>query len=89
MVVMPVLGMQVLPDFFKLMLLPDLKLQIFLIDQMTSLVSLLKQHLRKWVGDITRFIRTTWNPSSPLLPHTLALLREIAGKWTPPQRCHG
>jgi hypothetical protein len=65
----------------------DEALSQFLVQQMTALVVLLKAHMRKWLPDILQLIADFWSPTSPLLPHLLKLLSELAGErpicsWT-------
>ena len=57
----------------------DEGLQEFLIQQVTALVALLKSHMRKWLADIIEVIGSFWSVTSPLLPHLLRLLSELAG----------
>ena len=47
--------------------------------QVTALVALMKAHMRKWLPDILQLIADFWSPTSPLLPHLLKLLSELAG----------
>lgn len=47
--------------------------------QVTALVALMKAHMRKWLPDILQLIADFWAPTSPLLPHLLRLLSELAG----------
>lgn len=47
--------------------------------QVTALVALMKAHMRKWLPDILQLIADFWSPTSPLLPHLLRLLSELAG----------
>ena len=58
----------------------DEALQVFLIQQVTALVALLKAHMRKWLADILEVIGSFWFVTSPLLPHLLRLLSELAGR---------
>lgn len=57
----------------------DEALSEFLVQQVTALVTLLKAHMRKWLPDILQLISDFWSPTSPLLPHLLKLLSELAG----------
>lgn len=50
-----------------------------LLSQVTALVALMKAHMRKWLPDILQLIADFWSPTSPLLPHLLKLLSELAG----------
>lgn len=61
----------------------DEALQEFLIQQVTALVALLKAHMRKWLTDILDVIGSFWSVTSPLLPHLLRLLSELAGASFP------
>lgn len=66
----------------------DEALQEFLIQQVTALVALLKAHMRKWLSDILEVIGNFWSATSPLLPHLLRLLSELAGKPRGPSYTH-
>ena len=57
----------------------DEALSEFLVQQLTALVSLLKAHMRKWLPDMLLLIGDFWHPGSPLLPHLLKLISELAG----------
>ncbi|BDA44527.1 Serine/threonine-protein kinase TOR [Coccomyxa sp. Obi] len=56
----------------------DEALSEFLVQQVTALVALMKAHMRKWLPDILQLIADFWSPTSPLLPHLLKLLSELA-----------
>jgi len=57
----------------------DEALSEFLVQQVTALVVLMKAYMRKWLPDILQLISDFWVPTSPLLPHLLKLLSELAG----------
>ena len=57
----------------------DEALSEFLVQQLTALVALLKAHMRKWLPDMLLLIGDFWHPGSPLLPHLLRLISELAG----------
>ena len=74
-----------MPVLFGVMRGSDDTLREFLFQQLTVLVSFLRQHVRKYLPDILGLVHDFWIPTSPLMPHILRLLSELSGGViTPP-----
>ncbi len=69
-----------MPVLFGVMRGSDDTLREFLFQQLTVLVSFLRQHVRKYLPDILGLVHGFWIPTSPLMPHILRLLSELLGK---------
>ena len=70
---------QVMPVLFGVMRRRHDTLRDFLFQQLTVLVSFLRQHVRKYLPDILGLVHDYWIPTSPLMPHILRLLSELSG----------
>ena len=70
---------QVMPVLLAVLRSADENLREFLVVQLTALVALLRQHLRKWLPELLALVNDFWTPSSSLLPHLLKLISELAG----------
>ena len=68
-----------MPVLFGVMRGSDDTLREFLFQQLTLLVSFLRQHVRKYLPDILGLVHDFWIPTSPLMPHILRLLSELSG----------
>lgn len=68
-----------MPVLFGVMRGSDDALREFLFQQLTALVSFLRQHTRKYLSDILGLVHDFWIPTSPLMPHILRLLSELSG----------
>ena len=68
-----------MPVLFGVMRGSDDALREFLFQQLTALVSFLRQHTRKYLPDILGLVHDFWIPTSPLMPHILRLLSELSG----------
>ena len=68
-----------MPVLFGVMRGSDDALREFLFQQLTVLVSFLRQHVRKYLPDILGLMHDFWIPTSPLMPHILRLLSELSG----------
>ena len=68
-----------MPVLFGVMRGSDDALREFLFQQLTVLVSFLRQHVRKYLPDILGLVHDFWIPTSPLMPHILRLLSELSG----------
>lgn len=71
---------QVMPVLFGVMRSSDDALRDFLFQQLTVLVSFLRQHVRKYLPDILSLVHDYWIPTSALMPHILRLLSELSGE---------
>ena len=71
-----------MPVLFGVMRGSDDALREFLFQQLTALVSFLRQHVRKYLPDILGLVHDFWIPTSPLMPHILRLLSELSGALT-------
>ncbi|DBA66640.1 TPA: hypothetical protein ACH3X2_002209 [Trebouxia sp. C0005] len=69
---------KVMPVLFGVMRGSDDTLREFLFQQLTLLVSFLRQHVRKYLPDILGLVHDFWIPTSPLMPHILRLLSELS-----------
>ena len=50
-----------------------------LVENLASLVSLLRQHLRKWLPDLLHLIHLFWTSDAQLQAWLLRLISELAG----------
>lgn len=55
-----------------------------LVENVASLVSLLRQHLRKWLPELLHLIHIFWTSDSQLQVWLLKLISELAGKLSLP-----
>ncbi|KAK9806315.1 hypothetical protein WJX72_010074 [[Myrmecia] bisecta] len=69
---------KVMPVLFSVVRTSDDTLREFLFQQLTVLVSFLRQHVRKYLTDILLLIHDHWQPNSALLPQILNLLSELS-----------
>ena len=76
----PAGAVQVMPVLFGVMRSSDDALRDFLFQQLTVLVSFLRQHVRKYLPDILSLVHDYWIPTSALMPHILRLLSELSGE---------
>lgn len=53
-----------------------------LVENLASLVSLLRQHLRKWIPELLHLIHIFWNADSQLQGWLLKLISELAGTYS-------
>lgn len=53
-----------------------------LVENLASLVSLLRQHLRKWLPELLQLIHIFWNADSQLQAWLLKLVSELAGAFS-------
>ena len=57
----------------------DDALRLYLLKSLTELVSVLRQHVRKYLVDLLALVHHYWASHSKLLPVLLTLISEIAG----------
>lgn len=55
-----------------------------LVENLAALVTLLRQHLRKWLPDLLHLIHVFWTSDTQLQSWLLRLISELAGAHVPP-----
>jgi len=70
---------QVMPVLLSVVRTSDDALRLYLLKSLTELVSVLRQHVRKYLGDLMALVHHYWASESRLLPVILTLISEIAG----------
>jgi len=73
------LCLQVMPVLLSVVRTSDDALRLYLLKSLTELVSVLRQHVRKYLGDLMALVHHYWASESRLLPVILTLISEIAG----------
>ncbi len=74
---------QVMPVLLSVVRTSDDALRLYLLKSLTELVSVLRQHVRKYLGDLMALVHHYWASGSQLLPVILTLVSEIAGGTLP------
>ena len=74
---------QVMPVLLSVVRTSDDALRLYLLKSLTELVSVLRQHVRKYLGDLMALVHHYWASGSQLLPVILTLVSEIAGATLP------
>lgn len=59
----------------------DLSRRIDMIKALTELVIFMRQHVRRYLGDLLAIIDAFWNESTVILPHILKLLGELSREF--------
>lgn len=54
-----------------------------LVENLASLVTLLRQHLRKWLPELLHLVHIFWNSDNQLQAWLLRLISELAGAHPP------
>ena len=65
----------------------DDALRLYLLKSLTELVSVLRQHVRKYLGDLMALVHHYWASGSQLLPVILTLVSEISGAALTSRTC--
>ncbi|RWS10462.1 hypothetical protein B4U79_12736 [Dinothrombium tinctorium] len=68
---------QVLPAFINVIRSSDPSFREFLFQQLGSLISIVKQHIRNFLDDIFTLIKDFWTVNSPLQPTLIHLVEQI------------
>ena len=71
-------ALQVMPVLLSAVKTSDDPLRLYLLRSLTELVSVLRQHVRKYLADLLSLVHYYW-PTEKLLPVLLLLVSEIAG----------
>lgn len=69
---------QVLPSFLHVVRTADVNFREFLFQQLASLISIVKQHIRNYLDDIFVLIKEFWTNNSPLQATLILLIECIA-----------
>jgi FKBP12-rapamycin complex-associated protein len=72
-----------MPVLLSVVRTSDDALRLYLLKSLTELVSVLRQHVRKYLGDLMALVHHYWASGSQLLPVILTLVSEIAGGTLP------
>ncbi|CAG9463067.1 unnamed protein product [Pedinophyceae sp. YPF-701] len=73
----PFLG-RVMPLLLSVLRQGDTPLREYILQQLTSLVSVIRQHSRRYLPDLVQLVEEYWDPASPLIEHLLRLVGELA-----------
>lgn len=74
--------MQVMPVLVGVLLHSKEDHRKELVENLAKLVGLLRQHLRKWLGDLMHLVNLFWTSKPELQRWLLKLIKELAGKFT-------
>ncbi|KAL1122375.1 hypothetical protein AAG570_003780 [Ranatra chinensis] len=69
---------QVIPSFINVIRTLDTSSREFLFQQLGTLISIVKQHIRNYLDDIFNLIKEFWTPNSPLQNTLIFLVEHIA-----------
>lgn len=69
---------QVLPSLLNVVRTADMTFREFLFQQLTQLISIVKQHIRNYLDDICDLVKEFWTPNSTIQATIIMLLENIA-----------
>lgn len=67
-----------MPELFAVVRAADEQLRLFLIGRLTTLVAVLRQHLRRWLPDLVGLVHDFWGAGVAVLTDLLRLVSELA-----------
>lgn len=78
------LSLQVMPILINVLHQSKEEERKALVENLASLVTLLRQHLRKWLPDLLHLIHIFWTSDTQLQAWLLRLISELAGRGDDP-----
>lgn len=79
--------MQVMPVLFAVVRTADEQLRLFLLQRLTGLLAVLRQHLRRWLPDLVGLVHDFWGAGPEVLGDLLTLVSELASAPPAPPSC--
>lgn len=76
-------ALQVMPVLFAVVRAADEQLRLFLLQRLTGLLAVLRQHLRRWLPDLVALVHEFWDAGPDVLPDLLRLVSELASAYAP------
>jgi len=77
---------QVMPVLFAVVRSADEALRLFLLKRLAGLLTVLRQHLRRWLPDLVGLLHEFWGAGPGVLPTLLELVAELASELSIPPR---
>lgn len=79
-------ALQVMPVLFAVVRAADEQLRLFLLQRLTGLLAVLRQHLRRWLPDLVALVHEFWDAGPDVLADLLRLVSELASAHAPVSR---